>query len=79
MHTTYYRTAPNFRGAKFSRFSRVALNPKIKLRKILDYRILMPTVRNPWCAKIVSAKFLKTAIRENCAPRKSDAIRYSID
>ena len=32
--------------------------------------------RNPWSAKIVSAKFLKTPIRENCAPRKFGAIRY---
>ena len=40
---------------------------KIKLRGILEYNI---DAKDPWSAKIVSAKFLKTPICENRVPRK---------
>ena len=70
-----YRTAQIFEAHNFLRFSRTS---KIKLREILEYRIdgnVYYITQNPWSAKIVPAKFLKTAIRENCAPRKFGAVR----
>ena len=52
---------------------------KIKLRKILEYRIDTNGINpiDPWSAKIVSVKFLKTAMFENLAPQKFGAVRYT--
>ena len=51
---------------------------KMKLREILEYRIDANGIDpiDPWPAKIVSAKFFKTPISENCAPRKFGTVGY---